>query len=162
MAATLGLALSRLEVEAPTAAGVLWLVWCLASEPVPLALLLSDPKTARLDSAVVAVLQPLLGDPVAVGDAIAALRRYSLVTPAGDGLALVHRLVQAITLAQNGYQTWQATGSRPPRPWSRLRSPADPEVARGVASVRGAVAAYPDGVGPDQRRHGADCDIPGP
>ncbi len=28
------------------------------------------------------------------------LRRYSLVTPAGDGLVLVHRLVQAITRAQ--------------------------------------------------------------
>ena len=101
VAATLGLALSRLEVEAPAAAGVLRLVSCLAPEPVPLALLLSDPKTAaRLDSAVVAALQPLLGDPVAVGDAIAALRRYSLVTPAGDGLVLVHRLVQAITLTQ--------------------------------------------------------------
>ena len=42
----------------------------------------------------------LLGDAVAAGDAIAALRRYSLVTPAGDGLVLVHRLVQAITRAQ--------------------------------------------------------------
>jgi Tetratricopeptide repeat len=31
---------------------------------------------------------------------VAALRRFSLVTPAGDGLVLVHRLVQAITLAQ--------------------------------------------------------------
>jgi hypothetical protein len=39
----------------------------------------------------------LLGDPVASGDAIAVLRRYSLVGPAGDGLVLVHRLVQAIT-----------------------------------------------------------------
>ena len=37
---------------------------------------------------------------MAAGDAIAALRRYSLVTPAGDGLVLVHRLVQAITRAQ--------------------------------------------------------------
>ncbi len=43
---------------------------------------------------------PLLGDPVAAGDAITALRRYSLVSPAGDGLVLVHRLVQAITRAQ--------------------------------------------------------------
>ena len=47
-----------------------------------------------------AAVGPLLGDPVAAGDAIAALRRYSLVTPAGDGLVLVHRLVQAITRAQ--------------------------------------------------------------
>ena len=37
---------------------------------------------------------------MAAGDAVAALRRYSLVTRAGDGLVLVHRLVQAVTLAQ--------------------------------------------------------------
>src|SRR5207247_577835 len=38
--------------------------------------------------------------PLATDEAIAALRRYSLVAPAGDGLMLVHRLVQAVTLAQ--------------------------------------------------------------
>lgn len=43
---------------------------------------------------------PLLGDPVAAGDAITALRRYSLLSPAGDGLVLVHRLVQAVTRAR--------------------------------------------------------------
>jgi hypothetical protein len=43
---------------------------------------------------------PLLADQLAAGDAIAALRRYSLVTPGGDGAVLVHRLVQAITLSQ--------------------------------------------------------------
>src|SRR5262249_5232514 len=53
-----------------------------------------------LDPDVVATVGPLLGDPVAAGDAVAALRRYSLVTPAGDGLVLVHRLVQAIILGQ--------------------------------------------------------------
>ena len=101
VATTLGLALSRLEAEAPAAAGLLRLLACLAPEPVPLALLLSDAQIAgELDPDVAAVLGPLLGDPVAAGDAVAALRRYSLVTPAGDGLVLVHRLVQAITLAQ--------------------------------------------------------------
>ena len=43
---------------------------------------------------------PLLGDPVAAGDAVTALRRYSLIIPAGDGMVLVHRLVQAVTRAQ--------------------------------------------------------------
>ena len=101
VAATLGLALSRLGDEAPAAAGLLRLLACLAPEPVPLALLLADPQTAdKLAPAVAATVGPLLGDPVAVGDAVAALRRYSLVTPAGDGLVLVHRLVQAVTLAQ--------------------------------------------------------------
>ena len=42
VAATLGLALSRLGDEAPAAAGLLRLLACLAPEPVPLALLLAD------------------------------------------------------------------------------------------------------------------------
>ena len=57
---------------------------------------------------------PLLGDPVAAGDAITALRRYSLVAPAGAGLVLVHRLVQAITRAQLTAQTatqWEQTAA---------------------------------------------------
>ena len=44
VAATFGLALSRLEGEAPAAAGLLRLLACLAPEPVPLALLLADPQ----------------------------------------------------------------------------------------------------------------------
>jgi hypothetical protein len=99
--ATLGLALSRLAAEAPPAAGLVRLLAFLAPEPVPLALLLADEQAAGLlGPEVAAAVGPLLGDPVAAGDAIAALRRYSLVSPAGDGLVLVHRLVQAITRAQ--------------------------------------------------------------
>ena len=101
VAATLGLALSRLEEEAPPAAEALRLLACLAPEPVPLKLLLADARVAgQLAPDVAAAVGPLLGDPVAVGDAVAALRRYSLITPAGDGLVLVHRLVQAITAEQ--------------------------------------------------------------
>jgi hypothetical protein len=101
VAATLGLALSRLAKEAPAAAGLLRLLACLAPEPVPLNLLLADPQAAgQLAPEVAAAAGLLLGDPVAAGDAVAALRRYSLVTPAGDGAVLVHRLVQAIILAQ--------------------------------------------------------------
>ena len=89
--------MSRLRDEAPPAAGLLQLLACLAPEPAPLALLLSDAQVAgQLAPGVGATVGPLLGDPVAAGDAIAALRRYSLVTPAGDGLVLVHRLVQAV------------------------------------------------------------------
>ena len=43
---------------------------------------------------------PLLEDPLAVNDAVAALRRYSLITRAGDGSVSVHRLVQAVTADQ--------------------------------------------------------------
>jgi len=100
VAATLGLALSRLGEQAP-AAGLVRLLAFLAPEPVPLAVLLAgDAAADRLSPAVAAAVGDLLGNEVAAGDAIAALRRYSLVTPAGDGLVLVHRLVQAITRAQ--------------------------------------------------------------
>jgi hypothetical protein len=101
VAATLGLALSRLGEEAPAAAGLARLLACLAPEPVQLELLLSDARVGeQLDLDVAATVGPLLGDRVAAGDAVAAMRRYSLVTPAGGGLVLVHRLVQAITLSQ--------------------------------------------------------------
>jgi hypothetical protein len=101
VAATLGLAVSRLGDEAPAAAGLLRLLAFLASEPVPLALLLADAQVSgQFAPAVAAVVGSLLGDLVAAADAVAALRRYSLVTLAGDGMVLVHRLVQAITVAQ--------------------------------------------------------------
>jgi hypothetical protein len=77
VAATLGLALSRLEAEAPAAVGLLRLLSCLAAEPVPMALLLSHaPVAGDLDPGVAAVMGPLLGDPVAAWDAVAALRGY--------------------------------------------------------------------------------------
>ena len=161
VAATLGLALSRLEAEAPAAAGLLRLLACLAPEPVPLALLLADAQAAgELDPDVAAVVGPLLGDPVAVGDAVAALRRYSLVTPAGDGLVLVHRLVQAITLAQVPAERrgqWEQAAAA----LVEAAVPADP-TARGVAGVRGAAAARPGCPRPDQRRHAADRAVPRP
>ena len=101
VAATLGLALSRLAGESSTAAGLARLLAFLAPEPVPLPLLLADQDGAGpLGSGAAAVLGPLLGDPVALWDAVAALRRYSLVTLAGSGLVLVHRLVQAAIRAQ--------------------------------------------------------------
>ena len=143
VAATLGLALSRLADEAPAAAGLLRLLAFLAPEPVPLALLLAGEQAAGLlGPEVAAAVGPLLGDPVAAGDAVAALRRYSLVTPAGDGLVLVHRLVQAITRAQltGGGGRPVGAGRRSP---GRGGGPRRPATARGVAGVRGAAAARP-------------------
>jgi hypothetical protein len=101
VAATLGLALSRLEGDDPAAAGLLRLLAFVAPEPAPLGLLLArqDPS-GQLAPEPVAALGPLLGDEVAAGDAVAALRRYSLAAPAGGGLVQVHRLVQAVTRAQ--------------------------------------------------------------
>ena len=101
VAATLGLALSRLEDEDRSAAGLMRLLAFLAPEPVPLALLLTDEQPADLfGPEIVDMVGPLIGDLVAVGAAIIALRRYSLVVPAGDGMVLVHRLVQALTRAR--------------------------------------------------------------
>ncbi len=160
VAATLGLALSRLGDEAPDAVGLARLLACLAPEPVPLDLLLADAQAAgELAPDVAAAIGPLLGDRVAVGDAVAALRRYSLVTSAGDGLVLVHRLVQAVILGQVSAglaDEWEA-GCRGP---SRGRDPRRHRAARGVAGVRGAAAARPGGPRPDQRRHVADRYLP--
>ena len=128
VAATLGLALSRLAEDAPPAAGLVRLLAFLAPEPVPLNLLLTDERAAGLlDPQVVAEVGQLLGDPVATGDAMTALRHYSLVTPAGDGVVLVHRIVQAITRAQLTAQEasqWEQAAAA----LAELAVPADPEL----------------------------------
>jgi hypothetical protein len=101
VAATLGLALSMLAQDAPAAAGLARLLAFLAPEPVPLGLLLATQDVKQqLGADAAGVLGPLLGDPLAIGDAVAALRQYSLATPAGDGLVQVHRLAQVVTRGQ--------------------------------------------------------------
>ena len=102
VATTWRLAFEDLQQAAPGAAGLLRLLAFCAPEAIPLRLLLQPrPGLAgRLGEEVAPVLAPLLEDPLAAGDAIAALRRYSLVTPAADGSVSVHRLVQAVTADQ--------------------------------------------------------------
>src|SRR5215472_12426664 len=100
VATTWALAFGQLEDSAPGAAGLLRLLAFCAPEAVPLRLLLRPGLAGQLDPEVAAALVPLLGDELAAGDAVAALRRYSLATPAGDGLVSVHRLVQALTIDQ--------------------------------------------------------------
>jgi Tetratricopeptide repeat len=102
VATTWSLAFGQLEQSGPAAAGLLRLLACCAPEAIPLALLLQPRPglVGKLGAEVAPVLVPLLDDPLAAGDAVAALRRYSLVTPAGDGSVSVHRLVQAVTAAQ--------------------------------------------------------------
>jgi hypothetical protein len=96
------LAFGRLEEAAPGAAGLLRLLAFCAPEAVPLPLLLRPgPELAdQFVPEVAPVLVPLLEDELAAGDAVAALRRYSLVRPAGGGAVSVHRLVQAVTADQ--------------------------------------------------------------
>jgi Domain of unknown function (DUF4062)/Tetratricopeptide repeat len=96
------LAFGELEQSAPQAAGLLRLLAHCAAEAIPLPLLLQPrPGLAgRLDPEVAPLLVPLLEDELAAADAIAALHRYSLITPADGGSVSVHRLVQAVTADQ--------------------------------------------------------------
>ena len=110
VATTWALAFGQLQDSTPGAAGLLRLLACCAPEAVPLRLLLRPPpwRSGQLDPEVAQVLKPLLDDGLAAGDAIAALRRYSLIRPAGDGAASVHRLVQAVTADQMPRQLHEA------------------------------------------------------
>ena len=108
VASTWALAFDRLEQTAPGAVGLLRLLTFCASEAIPLRLLLQPNPRAAIRPrrrawrmlAPLYVLVPLLKDPLAADEAIAALRRYSLITPAADGSVSVHRLVQAVTADQ--------------------------------------------------------------
>jgi hypothetical protein len=102
VATTWRLAFGNLAQAAPGAAGLLRLLAFCAPEAIPLRLLL-HPRSGlagRLGEDVAPVLVPLLEDELAAGDAIAALRRYSLISPPADGSVSVHRLVQAATADQ--------------------------------------------------------------
>ena len=103
VATTWSLAFEHLQQAAPGAVGLLRLLANCASEAIPLPLLL-QPRPGlsdRLGAEVAPVLVPLLTDELAVRDAIAALRRYSLISPVSDGAVSVHRLVQTITVARS-------------------------------------------------------------
>ena len=102
VATTWSLAFSQLEESAPSAGGLIRLLAYCAPEAIPLSLLLrTRPELfEELGTEGAGILMPLLDDQLAASDAIAALRRYSLVIPAGPGLVSVHRLVQAITIGQ--------------------------------------------------------------
>jgi len=98
VASTWALVFDRLRQTAPVAVGLLRLLAFCAPEAIPLRLLLQPrPELAgRLGEEVA----PLLEDPLVSGDAIAALRRYSLISPPADGSVSMHRLVQAVTADQ--------------------------------------------------------------
>ena len=102
VATTWRLAFGDLAQAASGAAGLLRLLAFCAPEAIPLRLLLrpSPGLAGRLGAEVAPVLVPLLEDELAAGDAIAALRRYSLISPLAGGSVSVHRLVQAVTADQ--------------------------------------------------------------
>ena len=87
--------------RAGPAAGLLRLVACCAAEDIPLPLLLRPGLEAEdFDAVVGPLLVPLLADELARDEAVAGLRRFSLISAPRGGLVSVHRLVQAITLDQ--------------------------------------------------------------
>ena len=98
---TWALAFAELGQASP-AAGLLRLAACCAAEDIPLHLLPgSGPRLAGTFGAQVApLLVPLLDDALARDEAVAGLRRYSLISEPRQGRISVHRLVQEITLAQ--------------------------------------------------------------
>ena len=102
VATTWALAFEQLQQGAPGAVGLLRLLAYCAPEAIPLRLLLKlrPGLCDKLDPEVAPVLVPLLEDELAAKDAIAALRRHSLVTLPLESSVSVHRLVQAVTLDQ--------------------------------------------------------------
>ena len=97
---TWAVAFTELGQAGPTA-GLLRLLACCAAEDIPLPLLLRPGLSAEdFDAVVGPVLMPLLEDELARDEAVAGLRRFSLISAPRGGLVSVHRLVQAITLDQ--------------------------------------------------------------
>jgi Domain of unknown function (DUF4062)/Tetratricopeptide repeat len=102
VATTWALAFEHLQQAAPGAVGLLRLLAYCAPEAIPMRLLL-QPRPGlggQLSPKVAQVLMPLLEDPLAVNDAIAVLRRYSLISPSASGRVSVHRLAQTVTADQ--------------------------------------------------------------
>ena len=92
------------------AAGLLRLAACCAAEDIPLDLLLRTGLSAGdFHAAVAPVLVPLLGDDLVRDEAVAGLRRFSLISAPRGGLISVHRLVQAIpgTLPVDEAAAWR-------------------------------------------------------
>jgi len=99
VATTWRLAFETLLLAEPDAVALLRLLANCAPEAIPIHLLL-QPRAGLAEQLPPEVV-PLLEDELAAKDAIAGLRRYSLISPpAVGGSVSVHRLVQAVTLDQ--------------------------------------------------------------
>ena len=79
---------------------------------------------------------------MAAGDAVAALRRYSLISPPQEGSVSVHRLVQAVTADQMPAElagAWQQAAAAV----IEATIPDDTRQPGHLARLRGAAAARP-------------------
>jgi tetratricopeptide (TPR) repeat protein len=108
VATTWSLALETLQQTAPAAVDLLTLAAFLAPDDLPQPLLVSHHDELPEP------LEATAADPLALSDAVAALRRYSLVRVVADGL-FVHRLLQTVVRADmepDTERTWAATAVR--------------------------------------------------
>jgi tetratricopeptide (TPR) repeat protein len=110
VATTWSLVLQRLKRADPAAVDLLTLVAFLAPDDIPRSLI------ATHGDQLPGTLADAASDPVALGDAVAALRRYSLVRVVGDDL-FVHRLLQTVVRAglisdRNAERTWSGAAIR--------------------------------------------------
>ena len=102
VATTWELSFQKVKEASPAAADLLNLCAFLAPDDIPKKLLVEGAE--HLPQSLAAMVQ----DPVALNDALAVLRCYSLMEVAGDALA-VHRLVQAVVrdrLNKKGKEQW--------------------------------------------------------
>jgi tetratricopeptide (TPR) repeat protein len=107
VATTWEMSFQQVERRSPPAAALLNLCAFLAPDDIPLDIVRQAPELPES-------LAEAVADPVQFGDAIAALRRFSLVSRSGDTLS-VHRLVQAVTrerLAEEARKRWAAAAVR--------------------------------------------------
>lgn len=94
VATTWELALRAAAEQAPGAAELLTLCAFLAPDAIPLDLLSSHPQVLP------ETLREVVANPVALDDAVVALRRYSLVEAIDESTLSVHRLVQLVVRDQ--------------------------------------------------------------
>jgi tetratricopeptide (TPR) repeat protein len=96
------LSFERLRDESPAGAAVLRLCAFMAPDDIPLEIF-QAPADSWPDE-----LRPVVTDPLALSDAVVALRRYSLIRVSEDDLS-VHRLVQAVVrqrLSEESQRDW--------------------------------------------------------
>jgi tetratricopeptide (TPR) repeat protein len=108
VATTWSLALQTLQQAEPAAVALLTLAAFLAPDDLP------QPLLTTYHDQLLEPLTTAAGDALALGDAVAALRRYSVVRVVADGI-YVHRLLQTVVraaLSSENERAWTAAAVR--------------------------------------------------
>ncbi|WP_194924122.1 FxSxx-COOH system tetratricopeptide repeat protein [Catenulispora pinisilvae] len=117
--ATWSLALTELEATSSESLTLLRIIAFLAPEDIPFRLLLPEGLELRLGGPdgdldeILTQVRALCSGPLTLDDAVAGLRRYSLIGPPGATFS-VHRLVQAVTrdqLRPQDLRAWRAVAT---------------------------------------------------